>query len=188
MLRICSRMREVANRPAASTASGSEGSSGPSYLCGQLGHVFALVTVICDGLAAAAGEQARSECADLAAGVVHVVLAIHVPARTRHHPGEGVPVRTPPAVADVERAGRVGRDELDLNPLAVPEIGARVVLLPFGDDLDEGVVEPARRESQVDEARARNLHVDQVGRGILADRAGEVGCKLARIGGPDSCR
>ena len=49
---------------------------GAVVFTGDVRDVLALVAVFCDRLAPAAGEQARSEGADLAAGVVDVVLAL----------------------------------------------------------------------------------------------------------------
>ena len=72
------------------------------------------------GLAVAPGQQAGAQAADLAPRVVDVVLPGDLPATAVEQPADSVAVGGPPAVADVQRAGRVGGDELDLDPLPWP--------------------------------------------------------------------
>src|SRR5262249_36644959 len=69
--------------------------------------------------AAAARLHRQREIVDLRAGIVVVELALDVPAGRRQQAGEAVADRRRTAVADVQRAGRVRRDELDLY-LALP--------------------------------------------------------------------
>ena len=92
---------------------------------------------------------------DLATGVVDVVLALDLVPDCLEQADERVAVGGVAAAADVERAGRVGRDELDQDALG---------------RLDGRRAEPRRRrqarhrapipvvgEEEVDEARAGNL-------------------------------
>src|SRR5262249_35408017 len=62
-----------------------------------------------------------------AAGVVDVVLALHPVAGEVEQVRQRVAERAGPAVGGVEDAGRVGRDELDLHPLALAELDPAVV-------------------------------------------------------------
>src|SRR5690606_27169154 len=104
-----------------------------------------------------AGQDGLAEAADLPAGVVHVVLAGDLVAAALAQPAERVAVGGAPAVAGVDRPGRVGRDELDLDSLAVAEVVAGVALLALGDDLGQHLVEPGGRQVEVDEPGARDL-------------------------------
>ena len=73
-----------------------------------------------------AQPHARREDVHLAAGVVHVVLAVHAPAvgleQVRDRRAEG----GVPAVADVQRPGRVRGDELDDRAPAAAVVAAPV--------------------------------------------------------------
>jgi hypothetical protein len=78
-------------------------------------------------------------------------------AAARQDPGEGVAVAAPPAVADVDRTGRVGRDELDLDLLAMADVRAGIAVLPQGQHGGQRLVQPAGVEAEVDEAGAGQL-------------------------------
>ena len=103
----------------------------------ELGHVLALIALFRHDVATAPSKQALAKKADLAACVVHVELPFHLPAAAAHHPPEGVAVGAEPAVAHVQRTGRVRGHELDLHPLALAEIGSRIVLCAGLDDLGQ---------------------------------------------------
>ena len=66
---------------------------------------------------ATASSDAR-EPVDLRTVVVEVVLPRHVGAERREDPGQAVADRGPTRAADVDRTGRVGRDELEVDPRA----------------------------------------------------------------------
>src|SRR6202011_5751560 len=102
--------------------------------------------------------------ADLAPGLVDVVLARDVEAASLEQPGDGVAVGGPPAVADVDGSGRVGRDELDLDPLAMAQRRSGVPLLAPRDDDVEHVVEPGVVEVKVDESGSGDLDRADMGR------------------------
>ncbi len=85
------------------------------------------------GLAAGGGEERPGVPVDLGAGVVEVVLRGDVGTIGAQESGEGVADGGPPDGADVDRAGGVGGDELEVEFLAfeagrfgrTPSLGAR---------------------------------------------------------------
>ncbi len=166
---------------------------------GQLGHVPALVPALGHLLAFVAGQQAPAEGTDLAAGVVHVVLAADHMAAPGEHTGQSVAVASPPAVADVDGPGRIGRDELDLYLLPVADIGAGVPLLPLNQHGGKGIVQPAVIQTEVDKTGTCDLDGDHViGQVPLQssdDRRGQgpgIGARLlgrdhGHVGGPVPC-
>ncbi len=134
----------------------------------QVHHVPALVPALGHLVTPGPGQQAHAEGADLSPCVVDVVLAGHLVAAAGEHPGQGVAVAAPPAIAHVDRSGRVGRDEFDLDLLAVTDVGARVALLAFGQHGGHRLVEPPVVQSEVDEAGAGQLDPDHmIGQGPL---------------------
>ena len=81
----------------------------------DVGDVLPRVAVLRRRLAVVAREQAAGETVDLRAVVVEVVLAGDEAALRLEHPGEAVADRRPAHAADVDRAGRVGGDELEVD-------------------------------------------------------------------------
>src|SRR5690606_6186785 len=142
----------------------------------------ARVAALGQGPTGPAGQDRLAEATDLPAGVVDVVLAGDLVAAALEQPAERVAVGGEPAVADVDRPGRVGRDELDLDALALPEVVAGVALLALGDDLGQDLVEPGGRQVEVDEPRARDLDPLDVPRRVGLQRRGEAGGQLAGVG------
>ena len=106
--------------------------------------------------------------------VVDVVLALHAVAGVLHHAAEGVAKRSPAAVANVERAHGIGRDELDLDLLARADVRAAkvVALLAHGA---EDLVVGRGREVEVHEAGACDLDLGdaRVGRHVVHDCLGD---------------
>ena len=167
-------------------------------LCGHVGHVRALVAVG-RHLGRPAQElevgrlDAGPELLDLVAGVVEVVLALDLVAGGGEQVGQGVAHRRQAGVADVQGAGRVGRDELDVDPLAVAEVDGPE-RLPGGHDPADQAGEPALVEPDVDEAGAGHLDPGhpvgqlQVGDHGLGDlpgrRLGRLGQDQGHVGGP----
>ncbi|MCY1227518.1 hypothetical protein D9M72_397880 [compost metagenome] len=82
---------------------------------------------------------------------------MHVEALPRQQVGQRVAQRRLAAVADVQRAGRVGRDELH-QYLAVHAALARTVVVALGQHRAQHVGLGGRGQAQVDEAGAGNLH------------------------------
>jgi hypothetical protein len=129
-------------------------------LASQTRHVVAVVAVLGNLRVASqqleeAGLHRRAESVHLSPGVVEVVLALDGPARGLQDAGERVPEGGVPRVADVEGAGRVGADELDLRAQPVrlrPPVGLAGPL-----DLPKDVGQPAGGQADVDEAGTRDL-------------------------------
>ena len=92
------------------------------------------------------------------ARVVEVVLARDAVPAALEHPAEQVADERAARVADRQRAGRVGRDELDVDmPRVVRPHAAEAVVGQPG--LVEHVLQERWREPQVDEAGRRDLDV-----------------------------
>src|SRR6478672_3697023 len=107
-------------------------------------HVFRDVVDIGPGvtvrryhLTAGTGEQGAREPVDLGAVVVEVVLPGHRCPVGDEDPGERVSYRGPPGAADVQRAGRIGGDVLQVEPLPGEGIVTPVVRTRFDDDLGQ---------------------------------------------------
>ena len=97
------------------------------HLRRPVGDVLALVAVLRHRLGPpcrAARESANSS--HLPAPVVDVVLPVDLVAAPLEDAAQGVAVGRPPAAAGVERAGGVGADELDVDPLAAAQVVAGV--------------------------------------------------------------
>ena len=95
---------------------------------GHVDQVLTLVAVLGRLAALVAGEQRRRERVELVAGVVQVVLAVHDRALGREEVGQRVADRHPAATAGVERAGGVGRHELEVDAQAVERVAVAVGL------------------------------------------------------------
>ncbi len=94
----------------------------------------------------------------LAPGVVDVVFAVHVEAHRFEQIGHhGTVGRTAP-VAHVQGTGGIGGDELHLHPLALPQVGAAIVVRLLQDPGHHGVVGVGGK-MEVDEAGAGDLHL-----------------------------
>ncbi len=96
--------------------------------------------------------QRAGERLGLGAAVVDIVLAGDGVAGMRQDAGQGVAEHGPADMADMQRAGRVGRAELDIDALPLPHSAAAVLEASLQDrrhlPLPEG-----RRHGQVHEAR-----------------------------------
>ena len=108
--------------------------------------------------------------------VVDVVLAVDVIAGVLEDVAHGVAERGPTTVADVQRAGGVGRDELvvDLEAVALVDAGEVHALLADGaDDLVVG----GGVQVEVDEAGASDLDLGDGGAGghVGDDGLGDLG-------------
>ena len=118
---------------------------------GHVDQVRALVTVFRRRLAAVSGHQRGRERVELTSGVIQVVLAVHSCALGGQQVGDRVPDRHPPAAAGVQRPGRIGRNELQIDR----EVGVRIavaVLGAAGDDRPQHVVEPGGSKEEVSAA------------------------------------
>ena len=90
---------------------------GVSVRVRELVDVGTVVAVVGGLLAAPARGHRLTEPLDLPTGVVEVVLLLDRVGGEREQSSHAVAVRAVPRRADRERAGRVRRDELDLDPL-----------------------------------------------------------------------
>ena len=81
----------------------------------EIDEVVALVALVGRLLAAVARVQRVTERRELVAGVVEVVLAVHVRALRREQVRDRVAHGDPAPATGVQRAGRVGRDELEVD-------------------------------------------------------------------------
>jgi len=123
---------------------------------------------------------------DLGAGVVEVVLAGDLRAARGQHPAQRVADRGPPGAAQVQRAGRVGGDELEVH-VAPGQLVAGAVARARGEDLPDDRALGVGGQAQVDEPGPGDLGAgDAVAGGQLL---GQPGRELARVhagllGGP----
>ena len=128
-------------------------------------------------------QDARAEQTDLSAGVVDVVLAGHLVSAALQQPPECVAVRREPAVADVDRSGRVRRYELDLDALAhaVRRPRSGVSVDAALDDVGQDLVQPRIAQVEVDETGPSQFDALDMGRRrvrqVLDQRCGQ----LARV-------
>ena len=161
---------------------------GVAHVAAHVDDVVALVGVGREGdLDAEEGEVAQPgrqrQDVHLAAGVVHVVFAADLEAGEGEHVRERGAVGRAAAVADVQRAGGVGGDELHLHLDALG--GATAEVRPLGQHLAHHRGLGVGGEREVDEAGARDLGPgDQLGRRQLGQQqAGEFArVALERLG------
>ena len=98
----------------------------------------------------------EAENVHLPAGVIDVILTRHVPAGKGEQAGQRCAIRGTPAMADVQGAGGVGRNKLDLDLLRAPLGGAaKVSALVEGRAYDFGFLTGGQAE--VDETGAGNF-------------------------------
>ena len=101
-----------------------------AQLARQVDEILALVPVFGRLLASVARVQRVAERRELVPGVVEVVLAVHLRALRRQQVRDRVADRDPAAAARVQRAGGVGRDELEIDPLAGQRLRGAVAPAP----------------------------------------------------------
>ena len=129
----------------------------------DLGDVGAAVAVLGGRLAAGAGQQGPGEPVDLGAVVVEVVLPGDLGPGELEDPAERVTHGGPAGAADVQRAGRVGGDELEVDLLAGEGVVA-AVRRPGRDDVGRHRALGAGLDPDVEEPRTGDLDVaDPVG-------------------------
>ena len=139
-------------------------------------EVFAVVIVVpeFEGIAEeflVAGIEGEAKMAHLVPAVVHVILAGDVAAGLLEKRGRGIAEGCAPGMAEVEVAGRVGRNELDVDlPILLRPVAEAG---PFLEDLAHDRFEVFLLEEEVDEARAGDFTVfDEVGREAGGDVIG----------------
>ena len=93
---------------------------------GDVVDVGAGVAILGGRIALGGSQQRRRETIDLRAVVVEVVLAGHLGARELEDARQRVTDGGPSGAAEVDRAGRVGRDELQVDPVASLRVAATI--------------------------------------------------------------
>ena len=126
--------------------------------CGDVLDVGAVIAGLRRGASVGGVHDRLAEALHLHAAVVDVELAGHDGALRGQHPGDRVADRGPAGVAQVDRTGRVGRDELDVDPAAVLG-GALAVVRALDDDPGGDLALAGGLERDVDEPRTGDLGV-----------------------------
>jgi hypothetical protein len=148
---------------------------GVGDLLGELAYVVARVAVLGRLLPARPREDRLAEPVDLTAGVVEVVLALDLVADEAQDPPQCVAVRRVAAARGGQRPGRVGGDELDLDPLARLGLAAAVAVAGRQHrGRRRGV--PGVGEEDVEEAGPGDLHALEP----LAEPLGQLLAELLR--------
>ena len=147
----------------------------------QVVDVLADVAVLRGRLAATARVDRQAELLHLPARVVEVVLLDDVVAGEAQEARHRVAVGAVAGRADRQRAGGIGRDELDLDALrrAGGRGGAGAEVAAGRADLGGGLGVPGRRQEQVDEARPGDL--DPLDGGQRRSDRGDLLRHLARV-------
>jgi hypothetical protein len=147
----------------------------------EVAHVLAVIPVLGQGLVAPDREHACAEITNLGTCVVEVVLARHTLAAGLEDTSEQVADECASGVADVQRAGRVGRHELDVHGAGSDRLDAAPGVRGAEHPVDLAL-QCMVRQAEVDESRRRDLNGRKRRcRGILGDLALE----LRRQGGRD---
>ena len=171
------RMRSDAHAPTMPSRVGARCGGRSPDVVGQLAgegvHVGAPVRLLGQLLAQAARCHRATEHADLAPRVVEVVLARDVVTGCLEHAAQQVAHERAPGVADRQRPGRVGRDELHVEPAGT-----------IRHEPAEGAVSRARRVECPLEGRIGDAHVEEARRRDLDARAGRRLPPAARLRWP----
>jgi hypothetical protein len=145
---------------------------GGGQLPGHVVDVVAAIAVLGDLLLAPDRHDRGTEVLDLAAEVVEVVLPLDGVTGRRQDAAQQVAGEGAAGIADVERPGGVGRDELDVDALGV--LGGHVTPAGgVGQDAGRGCGEGRVGYADVQETRRRHFH-GRYGRGRVRSRRGDV--------------
>ena len=145
----------------------------------QLADVVADVAALGHLLAARPRADRLPELLDLGPGVVEVVLARHRVAGEAEHARQRVAVGGVAAAGRGQRARRVGRDELDVDPQRRRRAAAAVAVAGREHPVERADV-PGVGEEQVQEARAGDLDALERLAEAVAQRAAQPLGHLAR--------
>jgi hypothetical protein len=134
---------------------------------GDVAHVIAPVAVAGKAKLFAAVLQiaqpnAGGQDIHLPAGVVDIVFAVNPVADRFQQIGDGGAERRAAAVADVQRAGGVGGDELHLYPLAAAK-HAPTEAVPLFEDLAHRRLIGGGCQEEIDETRPGDIHLGDMG-------------------------
>ena len=124
---------------------------------GDVGDVLTAVAALGDRFAARRRQQRPREPVDLPARVVEVVLGRDVGVDRPQQAAQRVADRRPPGVPQVQRAGRVGRDELQVQALS-GKCAAPAVPTAGKDHDARQLPGGGRVETDIEKARSRDLH------------------------------
>ena len=140
---------------------------------------------LAQGLAVAQVQRA-GERLDLRAAVVDVVFAGDGKAGMAEHRRQRVAEHGAAAVADMQRPGRVGRAELDVDRPAAPDLAAAIVR-PGGEHGRHLPLPESRAQAEVDEAGGGHRHARDLAFALQRGRqlAGQRHGRLARGLGQD---
>ena len=133
-------------------------------------EILALVPVFGRFDALVARVERIAELVELGAGVVEVVLAVHLGALRREQVRDRVADRDPAPTARVQGPGGIGRDELEVYPPA-REHRRAAVPIARRDHITQDVVQPRRREEEVEEAGPGNLDLGEMRNGVGLERS-----------------
>ncbi len=166
-------------RPAAGSPAGilarllGRGQNFGRQLLGHVVDVVAVVAVLGDLAAFANGHDRCAEILHLAAEIVEVVLALDLMAGGRQDAAQEIAGEGAPSIADVERPGRVGRHELDVDVLRM--LGGDAAP---GRRVAQNLLRRSRQsvvgEADVEEPWRRHFHRDDGGVGVRG-RGGHMG-------------
>ena len=109
------------------------------------------------------GFDGGRQVVDLVAGVVDVEFFLDVVAGGTHQVGQSTAEGRAAAVSDVQRAGRVGADEFDLDLLPAAGLGVAVSVAGVEDFLQQ-LVQPVRFQIKIDKARSGDFRAVQPGK------------------------
>ncbi len=177
------RTRSDAQRPTSSAGSAVASAAARTSwrdLVRQVADVVAVVAVLRDLAARADREDRGAQVVHLRPEVVEVVLATDLLAGRLEDPAEQVADERAAGVADGQGAGRVGRDELDVDP---PRCGSRDAspALRGGEDGSDRALQCAVGQAQVHEAGWRRVRLaDRAAGSGVGALAGQLG--LERLG------
>ena len=110
-----------------------------------------------------AGFHRSRQIVDLVAGVVDVEFFLDVVAGGAHQVGQGTAEGRAAAVSDMQRAGRVGADELNLDLLPAAGLGVTVSGAGVEDFLQQ-LMEPVRFQIKIDKTRSGDFRAVQPGK------------------------
>ena len=145
---------------------------------GKLSNVGARVTVFRSRLALSRSQDGCRKIVHLVAGIVDVELTHEFSTGSFQHPSERIAQRCPASVPDVQRAGGIRRNELQIDGLTRERIIATVSLALFDDDLRK-CASGSGIQRDVNEAGASDIH-----RSNAVDRSslfGDFGREFARV-------
>ncbi len=144
-------------------------------------EILTLVSVLLRRLPALVTRvEGVAEHVELRAGVVQVVLAVHLGALGREEIRDRVADRDPPPATGVQRPGGVGRDELEVDPAPLEHRRAAVPLSLLNNPT-EHIVQPGGCEEEIEEPRPGDLDPGKMRDSLRLERVLHALGDLARV-------